>query len=68
MAGLATVVAGGVLGGVVLKGLAKKRVEALEVGDTAGGDAARRRMVPIEVFLTAMVLLTVWAMVHKWGA
>lgn len=66
--GLATVVAGGTLGGIGLKGLAKKRVAALEGGDAHGAAAAERRALPIELLLTAFVLLTVVAMVAKWGA
>lgn len=66
--GFGTVVAGGMLGGVVLKGLAKKRVAALEAGDADGARAASRRMLPIEVILTAAVLITIVAMVQKWGA
>jgi len=53
--GIATVVAGGVFGGVVLKGLAKTRIDTLESGDTTGAENARKRMVPIEMFLTASV-------------
>ncbi len=64
--GISTVVAGGVLGGVVLKGLAKKQVAALEAGDAEAEAATRRRMLPIEVFLTTAVLVTILAMVTKW--
>jgi len=66
--GLATIVAGGALGGVGLKGLARKRLDALESGDTAAADAAYKRAVPIEIMLTLFVLVTIVAMVHKWGA
>jgi hypothetical protein len=64
--GISTVVAGGVLGGVVLKGLAKRQIDALEAGDSEAEAATRRRMLPIEVFLTLAVLVTILAMVSKW--
>lgn len=63
--GLAAIAAGGTLGGIGLKGLAKKRVEALDAGDSQGAAAADRRAVPIELVLTAFVLVTVVAMVYK---
>ncbi len=66
--GLGAIVLGGVLGGVGLKGLAKKRVDALEAGDVAAAEAAHRRALPIELFLTAYVLVTILAMVKRWGA
>ena len=66
--GIATVVAGGTLGGIGLKGLAKKRIDALDASDTESAAAAERRAMPIELLLTAFVLVTVVAMVHKWGA
>jgi len=65
--GLATIAAGATLGGIGLKGLAKKRIEALEASDADGAEAADRRALPIELLLTAFVLVTVVAMVHKWG-
>ena len=66
--GIATIVAGGTLGGIGLKGLAKKRADALDASDTDGAAAADRRALPIELLLTAFVLVTVVAMVHRWGA
>ena len=66
--GVATIVAGGTLGGIGLKGLAKKRIDALEAGDTPGAAAVERRALPIELLLTVFVLVSVVAMVHKWGA
>lgn len=65
--GLATIAAGGTLGGIGLKGLARKRVDALDAGDTRAAAAAERRALPIELLLTAFVLVTVVAMVDKWG-
>jgi hypothetical protein len=65
--GLATIAAGATLGGIGLKALAKKRVDALEVSDTHGAAAADRRALPIELLLTAFVLVSVMAMVQRWG-
>ena len=65
--GIATIVAGATLGGIGLKGLAKTRVEALEASDAHAAVATDRRSLPIELMLTAFVLVTVAAMVHKWG-
>jgi hypothetical protein len=65
--GLATIVAGATLGGIGLKGLARKRIAALEARDADAAEAADRRALPIELLLTAFVLVTVVAMVHKWG-
>jgi hypothetical protein len=66
--GIGTIVAGATLGGIGLKGLAKKRIDALEASDTQGAAAAERRALPIEFLLTAFVLVAVVSMVHKWGA
>jgi hypothetical protein len=65
--GLATIAAGATLGGIGLKGLAKKRVDALEASEPQSAAAADRRALPIELLLTAFVLVTVVAMVHRWG-
>ena len=65
--GLGTIAAGATLGGIGLKGLAKKRIDALEAGD-AEGAVADRRSLPIELLLTAFVLVAVVAMVHRWGS
>ena len=65
--GIGTIVAGATLGGIGLKGLAKKRIDALEAGDAEGVAAADRRSLPIELLLTALVIVAVVAMVHKWG-
>jgi len=65
--GIATIVAGATLGGIGLKGLAKKRVDALDASDLQAAAAADRRALPIELLLTAFVLVTVVAMVHRWG-
>lgn len=66
--GIATIVAGATLGGIGLKGLAKNRIDALEASDTHAAVAAERRALPIELLLTAFVLVAVVAMVHKWDA
>ena len=66
--GVATIVAGATLGGIGLKGLARKRADALSAGDVEAASSADRRARPIELLLTAFVIVTVIAMVHKWGA
>ena len=65
--GMATIAAGATLGGIGLKGLAERRMESLEASDTQGAAAAERRALPIELLLTAFVLVSVVAMVQKWG-
>jgi hypothetical protein len=65
--GIAAIGAGATLGGIGLKDLAKKRIDALEVSDTQRAAALERRALPIELLLTAVVLVTVVAMVNKWG-
>jgi hypothetical protein len=65
--GLATIASGATLGGIGLKALAKKRVDALDVSDTQSAAAADRRALPIELLLTAFVLVSVAAMVQRWG-
>ena len=66
--GIATIIAGATLGGVVLKGLKKARINAFEAGDDQASAAAERRAVPIEYVLTVFALVAVVSMVHKWGA
>lgn len=65
--GLGTIAAGATLGGIGLKGLAKKRIDAFDANDVTGAAAADRRSLPIELLLTAFVLVAVVAMVHNWG-
>ena len=67
-AGIATIVAGAMLGGIVLKALAQKRADALAAAETEVAAAAYRHALPIELLLTTFVVVTVIAMVHKWGA
>jgi hypothetical protein len=66
--GLGTIAAGATLGGIGLKGLAKKRIDALEANDAEGGAVADRRSLPIELSLTAFALVAVAGMVEKWGS
>jgi len=66
--GIGTIVAGATLGGIVLKRLAQTRADALSAADAEAAAVAYGRALPIEVLLTAFVLITVVAMVHKWGA
>ncbi len=66
--GVAVVVIGGAMGGAVFGPLAKRRAEALESGDSAGADAAQRRIIPFAYLDTALILLAVLAMVERWQA
>src|SRR3954463_6504304 len=45
--GIAAIAAGATLGGVGLKGLAKRRIDALDASDAQGAAAAERRALPI---------------------
>lgn len=65
--GIAVVVIGGAMGGLLFGPLAKRRAAALEAGDTATADEAQGRIIPLALLDTALVLLAVWAMVDKWG-
>ena len=66
--GIGAIVLGGTFGGVGLKGLGAKRAAALTAGN--GDEAARleRRGRAIEVFLSLVVVVTMLAMIDKWGA
>lgn len=66
--GIGAVVGGGVFGGGGLGTLAKQRLAALESGDAAGFEQARRRMVPLSVFVTLLPVVAILAMVDKWQA
>jgi hypothetical protein len=66
--GIGTVIAGGVGGGGGLQTLAKRRVAALESGDADGARRAERQALPIEIVLSVLVVVTILAMVSKWGA
>ena len=65
--GIATVFIGGILGFTVFAPLAEKRVGALDAGDDAEAARAMQRIIPWGVFDTTLVLVTVLAMVDKWG-
>ena len=65
--GLAVVVIGGAMGGLLFGPLAKRRAAALESGDTATADEAQGRIMPLALLDTALILVAVWAMVDKWG-
>ena len=66
--GIAVIVIGGAMGVTLFGPLAKRRAEALESGDTATADDAQGRIIPLAVLDTALILLAVLAMVHKWQA
>ncbi len=65
--GLTAILLGGGLGGGRLAPLAKKRLAALKAGDDATAHAADRQSLAIEIFLSAVVVVTILAMVSKWG-
>lgn len=64
--GIAVIVAGGVMGGVLFGPLAKKRAAALEAGDSNGAAEAQGRIIPLAVVDTVLLLTAVLAMVDKW--
>ena len=64
--GAAVIVIGAVMGVAFFSPLAKRRIEALEAGDTAKAGEVQGRIVPLALVDTALVLLAVLAMVHKW--
>jgi hypothetical protein len=66
--GIGVLVIGAVLGVAVFGPLARTRVEALDSGDRAAADAAQRRIVPFGIVDTALVVVAIAAMVHKWQA
>lgn len=65
--GVAVLVVGGAMGGLVFNPLARKRLAGLESGDLAAAEAAQARIIPAAVLDTVLVLTAVVAMVHKWG-
>jgi hypothetical protein len=67
LVGIAVVVVGGALGGLVFAPLARQRLAGLESGDLASAEAAQNRIIPMAVLDTILVLTAVVAMVHKWG-
>jgi hypothetical protein len=67
MIGIAVVVIGGLLGVLAFAPLARQRLTGLESGDIASADAAQGRIIPLAVLDTVLILMTIVAMVHKWG-
>jgi hypothetical protein len=66
--GIFTVVLGAVMGGAVFAPLTKKRLAGIDAGDEGAAKAALNRITMAGVFDTALVLLTVLAMIYKWRA
>jgi hypothetical protein len=66
--GVGAIVGGATLGGGGLGSLAKRQLAGLEAGDSAAVAAARSRMVPLSLVVTALPIITVLAMVDKWKA
>jgi hypothetical protein len=65
--GIAVLVVGGVMGGVLFGPLAKRRATALESGATADAASAQGRIMPLAVLDTVLILTAVLAMVDKWA-
>ena len=66
--GITVVVVGGIMGVTVFAPVSRRRIAALEAGDDAAAAATLRTIIPAALFDTALVLLAVLAMVHKWQA
>ncbi|MDQ2649523.1 MAG: hypothetical protein M3Z03_08205 [Actinomycetota bacterium] len=64
--GIVAIVGGATLGGGGMGTFSKRRLAALEAGDDAAAESARRSMVPLSLVLTALPIITVLAMVDKW--
>ena len=64
--GVAVIVIGGAMGGAVFGPLSKRRLAALESGDTATAAQQLKRIIPFGILDTVLILLAVLAMVHKW--
>lgn len=64
--GVAVVVLGGVMGVAVFGPIAKRRLAALESGDTATAAQQLKRLIPFGLLDTVVILIAVLAMVHKW--
>jgi hypothetical protein len=66
--GVTVLVIGAVLGVAVFGPLARARADALDSGDRDRADTAQRRIVPFGIVDTALVVVAIAAMVHKWQA
>jgi hypothetical protein len=66
--GIGVVIIGGVMGVAAFTPLAKQRLTALEAGDEPAAAAAQRRIIPLALLDTLLVLTAILAMVHKWQA
>ncbi len=66
--GVAVVFVGGAMGGMLFGPLGERRAAALDSGDTATADGALATTLRAAYLDTALVVLAVLAMVHKWMA
>lgn len=66
--GIAVIVIGAVMGVALFAPLGHQRAAALESGDAAEADSAQRRIIPLAVLDTVLVLTAVLAMVERWQA
>ncbi len=65
--GVAVIIIGAITGVVGFGPLAKTRAAALDSGDAPAAATAQSRIISLAVMDTALVLLAVLAMVHKWA-
>ena len=63
--GITVVIIGAVMGGAFFGPLAKQRAEALEAGDEATAAGVQRRITPLGLLDTALILVAILAMVDK---
>ena len=65
--GVAVLVIGAGMGIAVFNPIAKRRLAALESGDSSTAERTLKNLVPLGLLDTALVLLAILAMVHKWN-
>jgi len=66
--GITVVLLGAALGILFFEPQAGRRADALDAGDRSSADATQRRIIPVAFLDSALVMLTILAMVHKWAA
>jgi hypothetical protein len=66
--GVSAIVVGAAVGGGGLGALTKRRIAELESDDGTAAAATRRKMLPLQLVVTAAPILALLAMVDKWHA
>jgi hypothetical protein len=66
--GVTVIVIGATMGIAVFGPLAQRRVAALDSGDRARADAVQRHIIGFALVDTALIVVAIAAMVHKWQA